>query len=152
MTETFDPYRKWLGIPAQDQPPNHYRLLGIELFEADPEVIANAADGRMQLVKTFQIGPYSERSQRLLNEIASAKICLLNPEKRADYDLRLRNDPLSEPPIISFPNAEPSLYLSRKRRKKTAWLFPLLMAAIIAVLLFYFVYQQNIIEAFFPHK
>ena len=44
MAEAFDPYRKWLGIPVQDQPPNHYRLLGIELFEADPDVISNAAD------------------------------------------------------------------------------------------------------------
>ena len=33
----FDPYRKWLGIPPKDQPPNHYRLLGLELFETDPD-------------------------------------------------------------------------------------------------------------------
>ena len=30
----FDPYDQWLGIPAQEQPPNHYRLLGVSLFEA----------------------------------------------------------------------------------------------------------------------
>ena len=35
----FDPYHKWLGIPPKDQPPNHYRLLGLSLFESDPEVI-----------------------------------------------------------------------------------------------------------------
>jgi hypothetical protein len=32
----FDPYCQWLGIPAKDQPPNHYRLLAIELFEPNP--------------------------------------------------------------------------------------------------------------------
>ncbi len=29
----FDPYHKWLGIPPDEQPANHYRLLGLELFE-----------------------------------------------------------------------------------------------------------------------
>lgn len=90
MQEGFDPYRKWLGIPPRDQPPHHYRLLGIEPFEADTDVIANAADGRMAQVKTFQTGRNSEASQRILNELATAKVCLLNPEKKADYDRRLR--------------------------------------------------------------
>ena len=90
MSEAFDPYRKWLGIPPQHQPPHHYRLLGIEVFEPDPDVIANAADGRMAQVKTFQTGKNSEASQRILNELATAKVCLLNPEKKADYDRRLR--------------------------------------------------------------
>jgi hypothetical protein len=26
----FDPYYHWLGIAPKDQPPNHYRLLGVE--------------------------------------------------------------------------------------------------------------------------
>ena len=26
----FDPYHKWLGIPPKQQPPDHYRLLGVE--------------------------------------------------------------------------------------------------------------------------
>ena len=47
MDKSFDPYLKWLGIPPKDQPAHHYRLLGIEAFESDPEVISNAADQRM---------------------------------------------------------------------------------------------------------
>ena len=90
MSTGFDPYRKWLGIPPRDQPPNHYRLLGIELFESDPDVISNAADARMAHVRSFQTGPYSEWSQKILNEIAAAKVCLLNPEKKASYDAHLR--------------------------------------------------------------
>ena len=43
MSDTFDPYYKWLGIPPKDQPPNHYRLLGIDLFTPDPDVIESAA-------------------------------------------------------------------------------------------------------------
>ena len=34
--ENFDPYHKWLGISPKDQPPHHYRLLGIDLFEVRP--------------------------------------------------------------------------------------------------------------------
>ena len=30
MAANFDPYYKWLGIPPEEQPPNHYRLLGIQ--------------------------------------------------------------------------------------------------------------------------
>jgi len=90
MSESFDPYRKWLGIPPQDQPPHYYRLLGIELFESDPDVISNASDGRMAQVKTFQAGKYSEHSQRILNEIAVAKICLLNPARKVEYDRQLK--------------------------------------------------------------
>ena len=32
MAESFDPYESWLGIPPEDQPPNHYRLLGLKPF------------------------------------------------------------------------------------------------------------------------
>ena len=87
---SFDPYRKWLGISAREQPPNHYRLLGLELFESDPDVIANAADARSGHLKTFQAGEYSEFSQRLLNEVAAAQVCLLNRAKKALYDGQLQ--------------------------------------------------------------
>ena len=49
MAGEFDPYHVWLGINAKDQPPNHYRLLGIELFEANLDVIQSAADRQMAL-------------------------------------------------------------------------------------------------------
>jgi hypothetical protein len=90
MSDSFDPYRKWLGISPQDQPPDFYRLLAIELFESDPDVIEVAADGRMAQVKNFQSGKYSKLSQEILNEIAKAKICLLNSDKKAEYDVMLR--------------------------------------------------------------
>ena len=92
MADSFDPYHKWLGIPPKDQPPNHYRLLAIELFESDPDVIESAADQRMAHVRTFQAGQNSVLSQRILNELSAAKICLLNPQKKADYDRQLRRD------------------------------------------------------------
>lgn len=94
----FDPYYKWLAIPPEEQPPNHYRLLGISLFENDADVIQAAADQRMSHLRTYQSGQHSSLSQKLLNEVAGAKLCLLSAGKKAIYDailhedLRLRQD------------------------------------------------------------
>ncbi|MBI3462624.1 MAG: hypothetical protein HY000_06120 [Planctomycetes bacterium] len=43
MSEAFDPYHKWLGIRDPQRPPNHYRLLGLEMFEDAPDLIADTA-------------------------------------------------------------------------------------------------------------
>lgn len=100
MAEPFDPYRKWLGIPPAEQPPDHYRLLGIGRFEDDPDTISNAADRQMAHVRTFQTGPRSAISQKLLNEISAARVCLLNLTKKADYDRDLRAV-VEQPPTAS---------------------------------------------------
>lgn len=89
MEENFDPYRKWLGIPPEEQPPHHYRLLGIALFEDDPDVISNAADRQMAHVRTFQTGKRAALSQALLNELSAANVCLLNPQTKQQYDAQL---------------------------------------------------------------
>jgi hypothetical protein len=90
MPESFDPYLQWLGIRDPQRPPNHYRLLGVEPFEDDTDVIANAADRQMAHVRTFQMGKHSIESQRILNELAAANICLLNADRKNQYDARLR--------------------------------------------------------------
>ena len=90
MAKAFDPYHVWLGIAPTEQPANHCRLLGINLFESDPEVIDNAADRQMVHLRSFQLGKHADLSQTLLNEVAAAKVCLLRPEKKAAYDQQLR--------------------------------------------------------------
>jgi hypothetical protein len=105
MARSFDPYHKWLGIQPEEQPPNHYRLLGIALFESDADVIASAADQRMAHVRMFQSGKYSELSQRILNEIAAARVCLLNREKKAQYDAELNQAVAAAEPPASAESA-----------------------------------------------
>ena len=39
MTTDFNPYRDWLELDNADSRPDHYRLLGLERFESDPEQI-----------------------------------------------------------------------------------------------------------------
>ncbi|NUQ65986.1 MAG: hypothetical protein HUU20_26290 [Pirellulales bacterium] len=90
MSEAFDPYYTWLAIPPEEQPPNHYRLLGLRPFEDNPEVIENAANQRMAHLRSFQTGKRSAMSQKLLNEVAGARVCLLNPAKKTEYDAWLR--------------------------------------------------------------
>lgn len=90
MNESFDPYYNWLAIPREQQPPHAYLLLGVPLFEANSEVIANAADARMAYVRSFQTGPMATHSQRLLNELSAARMTLLDPTKRAAYDQTIR--------------------------------------------------------------
>src|SRR5438874_10244950 len=89
----FDPYYTWLGIPPDESAgggPHLYRLLGLVLYEANPQVIENAADRQMMHLRSFQIGVHATDSQRLLNEIASARIRLLDPAQKAAYDNELR--------------------------------------------------------------
>ena len=100
----FDPYHVWLGIPPEEQPPNHYRLLGITKFERQPDVIASAADRQMGHLRTFQSGKNSTLSQRILNEVAAAKLCLLNSAKKAVYDEQLRR---SESPAVDTAVEQP---------------------------------------------
>ncbi len=86
----FNAYHRWLGIPLAEQPPHHYRLLGMGLFEADAAVIEASADRQMAHVKTYKAGQRGALSQQLLHEIAAAKICLLHSERKARYDAELR--------------------------------------------------------------
>lgn len=86
----FDAYHKWLGIQPAEQPPDHYRLLGVARFESDREVLAAAADRQMAHVKSFAAGQYAAASQTLLNELAKARVTLLNALQKEAYDRRLR--------------------------------------------------------------
>ena len=104
MSDDFDPYYQWLSIPPDEQPPHHYRLLGVKLFEANLDVIANAFDRQMAHVRTFHVGKRVAESQVLLNELCAAKICLLTPEKKAAYDKSLRSAIGAERPQVLAPN------------------------------------------------
>jgi len=90
MSGAFDPYHKWLGIPPKQQPPHHYRLLGLQPLEDDTEVIDAAANRVMAYLQGQATGEHQEASQRLMNHIATARVTLLNEDRKAAYDDRLR--------------------------------------------------------------
>lgn len=120
----FDPYHKWLGIPPEDQPPTHYRLLGINPFESDPDVVSYAADQRMSHIRSFQTGAHSASSQKILNEIATARLCLLNADAKLEYDNRLRAES-SQPVLPAWPEpmvASPRENAAKQRRPSVHWM------------------------------
>lgn len=114
-TEVFDPYREWLGIEPQELPADHYRLLGLPRFEADAGKILAAADGRMRLIRSNQMGPRGAFTHTLLNEITAAKLCLLSPLAKVQYDQFLRElesaPSTSRAPAHFFPTAVPLMAL-----------------------------------------
>lgn len=85
----FDPYEKWLGIPSTEQPPDHYRLMGLVRFEQDPAIIRDSVDQRIRLVNSYKRGPYVKVCEQLLHRINAAKACLLNPGLKMAYDRKL---------------------------------------------------------------
>ena len=86
----MDFYKEWLGIPEDSRPPTHYQILAISPDERDPEVINAAVVQRSQYVRNFQSGKYVAEATKLLNEIAAARACLMDPAKRAAYDAGLK--------------------------------------------------------------
>lgn len=96
MSQEFDPYHRWLGIPPNRQPANHYRLLGLVQFESDVEAIRDAAERQIAHVRIRAL-KHPDVSQKILNELASAKACLLDPEAKAAYDDVLRRIKASKP-------------------------------------------------------
>jgi sulfatase modifying factor 1 len=101
----FDPYHSWLGISREEQPPHYYRLLGLRPLEANAEVIAAAADRQMAYVKSFHAGKYAAFSQQILNELATARVCLLNAASKKQYDAQLHQQSRERPMPAFAPSA-----------------------------------------------
>ena len=103
MSSDFDPYYLWLGIPPHEQPPNHYRLLGIAAFESNASVIDSAASRQSTYLHSVAAGPQRQASQKLLTEIAGARRTLLNAESKQVYDADLKTRLASSAPKPAAP-------------------------------------------------
>jgi hypothetical protein len=159
VSESFDPYYKWLAIPPDEQPPDHYRLFGIPPFTSDPDVIENAANRQEAHVRKYKGGQYGEMAEGLLGVISSARICLLNPKLKAAYDAQLKAtqadaaaaaEPapaaarpaaarpaaarIAEPASIAFTPSQSSAVKRRLQRKPT-WQQPALIGGVVVALL-----------------
>ena len=76
--ESFDPYQQWLGLNLGGREPNHYELLSLDFYEDDKDRIVAAADRAANLVSTRATATQVPLSQKLLYEISTARVCLLN--------------------------------------------------------------------------
>lgn len=159
----FDPYYLWLQIPPSERPPSLYRLLGLADFESDPEVIDNAAEQRLMHLRSVQNGPHGGVAQALMTEISQARVTLLTPESRCDYDSLLKQKQKvkqsrarpgtasvetssSSQPLITTSATNKRLSYA-KGRKKSAWkwglVFVIVMGSIAAALVYFVIRNRD---------
>lgn len=86
----FDPYFKWMRIPRREQPPTHYRLLGLPVFHDDSADIESAALQQAEHVRRCGETKFPEVAEHLIAQIHAARDCLLDAAGKAAYDEVLR--------------------------------------------------------------
>jgi formylglycine-generating enzyme required for sulfatase activity len=90
--QSGDVYAQLLGLPPGARPPDHYSLLGIPLFTSNRRTVEEAAHRRMEHLDRIALHPDSatrKAVQRLMTEVAQARVCLANPPAKARYDAEL---------------------------------------------------------------
>ena len=117
----LDPYLAWLEIAPAEQPPNHYRLLGIPLFEADATVIRDSAAAQTDRIRKAATWHESSVAERLFEEIRVARSCLEDPGARAAYDARLRQQRGGDGEKTVGDSPAGSAEVARERRMQGAW-------------------------------
>lgn|SRR5262245_22788179 len=92
MSDPFDAYQTWLGIPPEEcdgGKPHHYQLLGLRVFEKDLHAIDAAARRTIVTLSAFAAGPHQLLAERLMLEAGAAAACLRDSEQKAQYDRAL---------------------------------------------------------------
>jgi clan AA aspartic protease (TIGR02281 family) len=104
MSDQFNPYHKWLGIPIAEMPADHYRLLGLARFEDDREVIQEAAEQRMTHLENYLSGQHGKQARKLQEQVALAAMCLLSERKKAAYDEQINEKSHAQRRSVSPPS------------------------------------------------
>jgi len=104
MHDPFDPYWQWLAIPPAEQPPDHYRLLGLKVFESDSQIIARAVQLRIEHVRACDDGVHGDSVERVLQHVAAARDTLLNPRLKTQYDNLLSQKQPTQGPASAQPS------------------------------------------------
>ena len=106
---------EWLGLPAGTWPPDHYRLLGLEPGESDPERIEKLVHERLDAVRHYQM-MHPEQATEAMNRLAQAYVCLTEPASKRAYDAALFGT-AAPVAVAEAPAAKP------ERPDPLAWLF-----------------------------
>lgn len=101
----------WLGIPIECWPPDHYRLLGLEVGEENTAQIELRVHQRLDAVRRYQM-TYPEEATEAMNRLAQAFVCLTEKSAKRSYDATLPGLPKLpiEPsaPTTPVPSSLPS--------------------------------------------
>jgi DnaJ-class molecular chaperone len=104
-----DLYTQWLGVRAGPRPPEHYELLGLPRFCKDADRIERAAREALAKLDKYQLVPDRARQQmlqKMITEVAKARMCLVDPRRRAAYDKTLDVDYGFEDQLRQMPDME----------------------------------------------
>ncbi|MDR2763097.1 MAG: hypothetical protein LBB88_10875 [Planctomycetaceae bacterium] len=85
----IDVYRDWLKIEASNRPVDFYQLLKLARFEDNTDKIRHNYRVLNAHVRKFASGDYIMESQKLLNELAKAMLCLTDSARKLEYDISL---------------------------------------------------------------
>ncbi|MGO8751605.1 MAG: hypothetical protein ACLQNE_37160 [Thermoguttaceae bacterium] len=86
-TKTLDVYRDWLHIQETARPLDYYQLLKVPRFEDDAGKIRSSYRQLNAHVRKYATGEFGPESQRLLNELAKAMLCLTDAQRKREYDV-----------------------------------------------------------------
>jgi hypothetical protein len=108
----------WLGLPPGEWPPDHYRLLGLEPGEGDPQRIEQRVHQRLDAVRRYQM-MHPEQATEAMNRLAQAYVCLSDPASKRAYDAALLGSS-----AVAVAEAEPSAGAAPPEpRDPLAWLY-----------------------------
>jgi hypothetical protein len=96
MAKELDVYRDWLGITETARPLNYYQLLRLKPFEDNAEVVREHYRKMNAHVRKYATGDFADQSQKLLNELAKAMLCLTDAQRKREYDASLGRKDLGE--------------------------------------------------------
>ncbi len=104
----------WLGLPPGAWPPDHYRLLGLQVGEDDAELIEQRVHDRLDTVRRYQM-THPEQATEAMNRLAQAFVCLTEPAIKKTYDVELGvvvAEVETASAVASVSQAEPIQWLS----------------------------------------
>lgn len=99
----------WLGLPAGEWPPDHYRLLGLSPGEANVELIELRAQQRLDSVRRYQM-MHPEPATEAMNRLAQALVCLTEPAAKKKYDEALTGSSATAVAASALSRAETAIH------------------------------------------
>lgn len=103
MSQGFNAYREWLGIAGQSEIPSYYELLGLRPLESDTAQIEAAYQRQSARLAARLSGGQADVAQRLMGELAEARLTLLTPTAKRAYDTALAGAAGSAAPSATSP-------------------------------------------------
>ncbi|HWB10000.1 MAG TPA: hypothetical protein VG826_12280 [Pirellulales bacterium] len=89
MSQDFNPYREWLGVTSSSPSPSYYELLGLGPLEGDVAKIDSAYQRQSNQLAARLSGSQAMLAQRLMGELAEARMTLMTPTAKRAYDQAL---------------------------------------------------------------